>query len=166
MVRTTESPWVLEKGGFLPSPHPSVPQKGSDLTSPTSRLLWSSSPEERHVQTKGPQPPPRLPGLWGLKPPCLPENCTRCGCRGGVGAGPAGSGQSVVLSLRSQRVLCQLARPPHSALPPAHFPEAVAGAPHSPMLAARASSPHSAQIPSTAFPKRPTQVCRPRLRSQ
>lgn len=48
------------------------------------------------------------------------------------------------------------ARPPHSALPPAHFPEAAAGA----------SIPHSAQILSVAFAESPTQVPRPGFSSQ
>lgn len=96
VARATEFPWVLEKGGFLPFPltSPFVLPKGSDLTSPISGLLQSSSAEERHFQTKGPRPllraPPRLPWLWGPpKPPCLAHHCTRCGCRGRVGAGPS-----------------------------------------------------------------------------
>lgn len=79
---------------FLPPPPPpapttSVPRKGPDLTSPTSGLLQSSSPGET-LQTVGLQSLPRAPPLawlWGPEPPCLPDHCARCGCRGGRSTG-------------------------------------------------------------------------------
>lgn len=91
MARVTESSWFLEKGG---SPQPHQPLEKA-LPSPPPLLFQSSSPKERHFQTKGPQPPPRAPSMTALalgtnqSSPHYPHHCTRCGCGGWVGAGPS-----------------------------------------------------------------------------
>lgn len=69
-------------------------------------------------------PLPPLPGLWGLKhaPPRLPHHCTRCGCRGRVGSGPSWQ-WSLGGPLPAESANSVPAARPHSAFPPAHFPE-------------------------------------------
>lgn len=97
------------------------------LPSPPPLLLQSSSPKEIFPNRRA-----SAPSLGPLHdclgsgdqpkfPPTSPTIAPDVTAGDGWAQGPAGSGHLVVLSLQSQRFLCQLAWPPHSALPPALF---------------------------------------------
>lgn len=127
---------VLEKGG---SPNPVSPLKRlCPHPSPPPLLLQSSSPKERHFQTKGPQPPPWAPSMTALalgtnqSSPHYPHHYARCGCGGWVGKGPSWQ-WSFGGPLPAESAVPAPAWPPHSALPLDHFPKAAAdGATQSP----------------------------------
>lgn len=94
------------------------------------------------------------PAAWalGTEPPISPTIALDVAAGEGWAQGPAGSGHSVVLSLRSQRILCQLPDLTQYFLQPT-------------FQSGWASIPNSAQKLSTAFPGLPTQVSGPKLSS-
>lgn len=136
MARVTESSWFLEKGGS--------PDSISSLKRLCPQLphFCSKVPalKKRHFQTKGPQPPLWAPSMTALalginqSSPHYPHHCTRCGCGGWVGAGPSWQ-WSLGGPLPAESAVpapASSAWPPHSALPPAHFPKTADGATQSP----------------------------------
>ena len=128
VARATEFPWVLEKGGFLPFPLTSHLSFQKALTSPPLFLGFSRVPALKRGTSKPKGPGPSCGPLHGYlgsgdlqSPPASPTIAPDVAAGEGWVQGPAGSGHLVVLLLQSQHILCQLARPPHSAFPRPNF---------------------------------------------
>lgn len=116
---------LVPRGGWVPL---TLGQPLKRLCPHLPHFCFKVPAQKRYFQTEGPQPPPWAPFTTALalgtnqsSPPTSPTIAPDVTAGDGWAQGPAGSGHLVVLSLQSQRFLCQLAWPPHSALPPALF---------------------------------------------
>ena len=126
--RRLQSSLQLQRLFSLPTPPPPHLSFQKALTSPPPFLGFSRVPAMKRGTSKPKGPGPSCGPLHGYlgsgdlrSPPASPTIAPDVAAGERWVQGPASSGHLVVLLLQSQHILCQLARPPHSALPRPNF---------------------------------------------